>query len=215
LDVAGHWSAVRAGDNRERAPVHDDPSFAGRESHAFDGATAYPPAGTKDEPMARPQRPTRPSTGRPSTRRPPNSRLKSAIQLALLVVAGLVAWRFARDVDFDFAKYWPGNAPRLALVSVDCITHDGMPRAEVVVRNVGEAPLTGLRGRVLFGTAEQSGVFVPDYVPPDKDARMTVYPNGGNAGECSLTTIHDGAGRDAVVSSKSSSANPRDRVKIL
>ena len=163
--------------------------------------------------MARPQ--PRPSTGRPSTRRPPNSRLKSTLQLALLVVAVLVAWRFARDLDFDFARYWPGNAPRLALVSVDCITHDGMPRAEVVVRNLNEAPLTGLRGRVLFGTTEQSGVFVPESVPPNKDARMTVYPIAGNASECSLTTIRDGAGHEAVVSSKSSSANPRDRAKIL
>ena len=160
--------------------------------------------------MARAPRPSR----YPS-RRPPESRLKSVFKLVVLVVAVLVAWRFARDVDFDFARYWPGNAPRLALVSVDCITHDGMPRAEVVVRNLGQAPVTGLRGRVLFGMAEQSGMFVPEFVPPNRDARMTVYPNAGNASECSLTTIQDGSGRDATIASKSSSANPRDRAKIL
>ena len=164
--------------------------------------------------MARSPRPTRAST-RSASRRPTPSRLRSALNFALLVVVALVAWRAVRDVDFDFEKYWPANAARLALVSVECVTHDGMPRAEVVVRNVGEAPVAGLRGHVIFGTAQQSGLFVPDVVPPGTNAKLTVYPNSGKAGECGLGIIRDAKGRDAVISSRSSAANPRDRVKLL
>jgi len=120
-----------------------------------------------------------------------------AIAYALVKAAGHVDWR----------QWMPGGDPlHIAVLSVKCVTKDGLPRAEVEIRNKGDAVIESPKGIVRFGTARQTGYFTPTSIPPNTHATMTVYPTEGTPGDCDLLSIEDRDGH---------TANPHDRMVVF
>ena len=128
-----------------------------------------------------------------------------AIAYALVKLAGHVDWR----------RYLPGgDAPKLAVISVECIS-GAMSRAEVQVRNMGDAPIESAVGTVRFGASKQSAHFVPDSIAPEGHATLVVYPHVGDATDCELISVADKDGRTTELARRPKFTNPRDRVQVF
>ena len=129
-----------------------------------------------------------------------------AVAYALVKAAGHVDWR----------QWMPGGDPlHIAVLSVKCVTNDGLPRAEVEIRNKGDAVIESPRGIVRFGKAQQTGYFTPTTIPPNTHATMTVYPTGGSPGDCDLLSIEDRDGRTAELARQMRTANPHDKMVVF
>ena len=129
-----------------------------------------------------------------------------AVAYALVKAAGHVDWR----------QWMPGDDPlHIAVLSVKCVTNDGLPRAEVEIRNKGDAVIESPRGIVRFGKAQQTGYFTPTTIPPNTHATMTVYPTGGSPGDCDLLSIEDRDGRTAELARQMRTVNPHDKMVVF
>jgi hypothetical protein len=139
--------------------------------------------------------------------------MKGAVKLALFLAVAYALVKLAGHVDYH--RYLPGGgAPKLAVVSVECIP-GGMSRAEVQVRNMGDAPIESAVGTVRFGDAKQTGHFVPASIAPEGHATLVVYPHVGDASDCELVSVVDKDGRTTELARRPRFTNPRDRVQVF
>lgn len=140
--------------------------------------------------------------------------MKGALKLVLFLAVAYALVRFAGQ-HVDYKAWLPGkDAPELAVLSVDCIP-GAMSRAEVTVRNMGDAPIESAVGVVRFGQSKQSGGFAPATIAPEGQATLVVYPHVGDASDCDLLSVADKDGRETKLARRPKFVNPRDRVQVF
>ena len=139
--------------------------------------------------------------------------MKGAVKLVLVLAVAYALVRVGGQVDW---KAWlpGGDDLELAVLSVECVP-GAMSRAEVQVRNMGDAPIESAVGVVRFGSAKQSGQFAPATIAPEGHATLVVYPHVGDAGDCELVSVADKDGRDTKLARRPKFTNPRDRVQVF
>jgi len=141
-------------------------------------------------------------------------KLQSLLKLVIAVVVVFALVKLAGNVQMP-AWLPGGDAPRLAVVSVECLSGDGLPRAEVLVRNIGDSPLEAPVGVMRFGDLRQRGQFVPRTIGPEGEGYLVIYPEQGDASGCELESVADKDGNETPLTRRPKVTNPRDRVHML
>lgn len=138
--------------------------------------------------------------------------MKAALKFLIFLAVLWAGWKLVGHV--NFRSWLPGgDGPRLTVVSIECIS-EGLPRAEIEVRNTGDAPVESPTGVVRFGTSQTTGHFVPTTIQPDANASLIVYADN-TTGDCELVSVADKDGRVTEFANRPNVVHPRDRMQVL